>query len=54
MRLLLEQHSQEAEWGFFLIDTRNSFNEYNQTAMFWSVQHEWPSGAQFTFNCYRR
>ena len=21
--------------------------------MLWAVQHEWPSGAQFTFNCYR-
>ena len=20
--------------------------------MLWTVQHEWPSGAQFTFNCY--
>ena len=21
--------------------------------MLWPVQHEWPSGAQFAFNCYR-
>ena len=21
--------------------------------MLWAVRHEWPSGAQFTFNCYR-
>ena len=21
--------------------------------MLWAVQHEWPGGAQFTFNCYR-
>ena len=21
--------------------------------MLWAVQHKWPSGAQFTFNCYR-
>ena len=21
--------------------------------MLWTVRHEWPSGAQFTFNCYR-
>ena len=20
--------------------------------MFWAVWHEWPSGAQFNFNCY--
>ena len=22
-------------------------------AMLWAVRHEWPSGAQFAFNCYR-
>ena len=21
--------------------------------MLWAVRHKWPSGAQFTFNCYR-
>ena len=21
--------------------------------MLWTVRHDWPSGAQFTFNCYR-
>ena len=21
--------------------------------MLWAVRHEWPSGAQFTFKCYR-
>ena len=21
--------------------------------MLWAVRHEWPGGAQFTFNCYR-
>ena len=47
------QHSQEEDWGFLLIDTRNAFNEENRTAMLWAVRHEWPSGAQFTFNCYR-
>ena len=44
------QHSQEEEWGFSLIDARNAFNEENRTAMLWAVWHEWPSGAQFTFN----
>ena len=38
--------------GFLLIDARNAFNEENRTAMLWAVQHKWPSGAQFTFNCY--
>ena len=32
--------------------TRNAFNEENRTAMLWAVRHEWPSGAQFTFNFY--
>ena len=53
MRLMWEQHSKEEDWGFLLIDARNSFNEENRTAMLWAVRHEWPGGAQFTFNCYR-
>ena len=28
------------------------FNEENRTALLWAVHHKWPSGAQFTFNCY--
>ena len=53
MRLLRQQHSQEEDWGLFLIDTRNAFNEENLTAMLWDVRHGCNSGAQFTFNCYR-
>ena len=53
MRVLWEEHAQEEDWGFLLIDARNAFNEENRTAMLWSVWHEWPSGMQFTFNCYR-
>ena len=30
----------------------NEFNEDDWTAMLWAVWHEWPSGAQFTLNCY--
>ena len=52
MRLLWEQHSQEEEWGFILIDVRNTFNEDNRTAVLLAVWHGWPGGAQFTFNCY--
>ena len=53
MRILWEEHNQEEDWRFILINARNAFNEENQTAMLWSVQNEWPSGTQFTFNCYR-
>jgi hypothetical protein len=53
MRLLWEQHSAEEEWGFLLVDAANAFNEGNRIAMFWTLRHEWPSGARFAFNCYR-
>ena len=51
-RLQWTHHSQEEEWGFLIIDAQNAFNEENRTAMIWAVRHEWPGGAQFTFNCY--
>ena len=53
MSLIWAQHSQEEDWGFLLIDARNDFNEENWMAMLWAMRHEWPSGAPFTFNCYR-
>ena len=53
MRVLWEDQKQEEDWGFLLIDSRNAFNEEKRTAMLWDLRHEWPSGTQFTFNCYR-
>ena len=50
MRILWDEHKNEEDWVFLLIDARNAFNEENQKSMIWAVQHEWPSGAQFTFN----
>ena len=50
MRVLWEEHAQEVDWGFLLIDARNAFNEENHTAILWAVRHKWTSGAQFTFN----
>ena len=52
MRVLWEEHKQEEDWVFLLIDARNAFNEDNRTAMLWDIRHKWPSGVQFTFNCY--
>ena len=54
MYFLWGEHSLEEDWGFLLIDARNAFNEEKWTAMLWAVRHKWPSGAQFTFNCYRQ
>ena len=54
MRVLWDEHKKKEDWGFLLIDARNAFTEENRTAMLWTVRHEWPSGAQFTVNCYRQ
>ena len=50
MGVFWDEHKTVEDWGFILIDARNTFNEENQTAILWAVQNEWPSGAQFTFN----
>ena len=39
--------------GTTLVDTCNGFNELSRLAMLWTVQHHWPEGARFVFNCYR-
>ena len=53
MCVLFEEHREEEDWGFLLIDARNAFNEENRTAMLWAVRHECTSGVHFIFNCYR-
>ena len=44
MHFLWQEHSQEEDWGFLLIDAQNVFNKENRTEMIWAVRHEWPSG----------
>ena len=53
MWLLWQQHYQEEDCWFLLIDAHNAFNEENCTAMMWAVRFECPSVARFTLNCYR-
>ena len=36
-----------------LVDARNGFNKLSRLAMLWTVQHRWPVGVRFAFNCYR-
>ena len=45
MRIIWEEHNQEEDWRFILIDARNAFNEENRPAMLWAVFHKCPSGA---------
>ena len=54
VRLLWQQHYQEEDWGFLLIDACNEFYEENRTAMLWAVLHECPSGRWLVFSCYCR
>ena len=53
LRCLWQEHEEEEDWGFLLVDARNAFNEGNRTAFLWTVRHRWPSAARFAFNCYR-
>jgi len=40
-------------YATLLVDVRNGFNELSHKAAMWTIRHRWPSGSQFTFNCYR-
>ena len=39
MCLLWSQNSEDEDWGFLLVDTRNAFYEENQMVILWEVQH---------------
>ena len=53
VQALWDENSSMEEWIFLLIDAKNAFSEINRVGMIWIVQHLWPSGASFVFNCYR-
>ena len=36
-----------------LVDASNRFNGMIRLAVMLTVQHRWPSGARFMFNCYK-
>ena len=36
-----------------IVDACNGFNKLSRLEMLWTVQHRWPAGARFTFNCYK-
>ena len=40
------------DWGFLLVDAKNTFNEINKIGMLCKVHHLWPSGSRFILNCY--
>ena len=51
VQILWQQHAQEEDWGFLLIDEHNNaFNQENHTAILWAVRHKCPSGERFAFN----
>ena len=39
--------------GITLVDARYGFNKLSRLEMLRTVQHCWPAGSRFTFNCYR-
>ena len=50
----LEFHTQDSEpSGATLLYAHNGFNDLSRLSKLWTVQHRWPAGARFTFNCYR-
>ena len=50
----LEFLTKEAEpSGTTLVDAHNGFNEMSRLDMLWTVQHRWPAGTRFAFNCYK-
>ena len=54
MRSLWDVHeNDEDDWGVFLIDARNAFNEGNRKIMAHVARREWLSDSRFLFNTHR-
>ena len=48
----LEFLTQDAEPSrITIVDACNGFNKLSRLEILWTVQHRWPSGVMFTFNC---
>ena len=53
VQALWDKKSTMEDWGFLLVDAKNTLNEINRVGMLWTVRHLWLSGAHLVFNCYR-
>lgn len=50
---ILYSNATEENWGFLLVNAKNSFNKINQIGMLWTIYHLCPFGDSFVCNCYR-
>ena len=41
---LWDENSEDEEWRYLLVDSRNASNEGNRMSMLWKVRHLWPQG----------
>jgi hypothetical protein len=50
---LWKKHEGAEDWGFLLVDVKNTSNELRRICLLWTMRHDWPSCARFAFNCYQ-
>ena len=50
VQTIWDEYLTTEDWGFLLVDAKNTFNEINRVGMLWAVRHLWPSRAFFIFN----
>ena len=53
IRIIWDLENEFSDWGFFLIDTVNIFNNGAREIMIWNIRHEWQSGYRFVFNIHK-